>query len=634
MADIEPELSRGLLAAGVLVAALGQLGLGLSEPQGPSKLAVFALGCLGPVPESRNSRWWSRVSSPRATLKRATVAAAVAFGLAMALLLLYRLVGGSTAGLDLLPWIATMVAFAIPLAAGNHVTRIALTRVIGVDAMVVVALIGVFLALNVRDLEHWYYSAIGDEYAFYLGARGILEDGITRLFSQAGVYGEQPVLNSAYQALVMAVAGKDNFGWRFASLLSIAVTIPGVYLLGRTLGDRKVAVVAATLFALSHYLFAYAHTGYNNIHALAPTVWALALFVMGIRRRNSLLLYAAGLVAGLGFYTHFAARGTIPIMVLFILTESELRHDLRRMWPIGLGFIVAAWPIFAVSGAEVLSRMFGQVPGGYSSEVSGPAAERIQENLSNNLLAFNYNPDLFHYVSGPLLDPITAVAAVLGIGLALGRWREGRYRFLLVWALVAVTATGIMSPYPQVAISRLNFVVPPLALLAGFAAAHLWETMIATGSSSMTRWVEAGLAVALVLIVLGWNVRQFWWKTPEVFHLTQEAVAIGAIRSEECGGRPEKVVIVARQTEPLLEPALASYFPDGDGPRLLDHRELTPGQPPAIASVRCVIFANPEDSEARLALEALRRRHASGLVTQFQSRAGNTSVKIFALEPD
>ena len=141
-------------------------------------------------------------------------------------------------------------------------------------------------------------------------------------------------------------------------------------------------------------------------------------------------------------------------------------------------------------------------------------------------------------------------------------------------------------------------------------------------------------ADAFVLIVLGWNVRQFWWETPEVFHLTQEAVAMGAMRSEACGGRPEKVVIVARQTEPLLEPALASYFPDGDGPRLLDHRELQPGQPPAIESARCVIFANPEDGEARLALEDLGRRHASGLVTQFRSRAGTASVKIFTLEPD
>ena len=228
------------------------------------------------------------------------------------------------------------------------------------------------------------------------------------------------MLGSAYQAGVMAVFGRDNVGWRLASVLSIALTIPGIYVIGLALGDRKVAVISAILFAFSHYLFAYAHTGYNNIHSLAPAVWALAFLVLGMRTRSPFLFFVSGTLAGLGFYTYFAARAAAPIILLIVLASPTWRRRLLDLWPLGLGFGLAVAPMFAASGGEVLSRMFSEIPGGYSSDISGPAGERLLTNLSKNLLAFNHNPDVFHYVSGSLLDPITAALMALGVGLRIG----------------------------------------------------------------------------------------------------------------------------------------------------------------------------------------------------------------------
>ena len=277
---------------------LAQLSLHFAEPRGgpPAAgvfglafgVALFALGSFGTAVKGREAEMSSPVATPGRVFWGSIPGASLGLGLILVAVLIYRLTRGSESGLDILLWLAAIATFTAPFVNRLWTPRIVANREIGIHVAAVLALVGIFLALNVRDLENWYYAAIGDEYAFYQGARNILDTGISRPFSQDGVYGEHPVLNSAYQAVVMAIAGRDNVGWRFSSVLSVALTIPGIYVLGLTLGNRRVAMFSATLFAFSHYLFAYAHTGYNNIHSLAPAVWALAFFTVGLRRGSPL----------------------------------------------------------------------------------------------------------------------------------------------------------------------------------------------------------------------------------------------------------------------------------------------------------------------------------------------------------
>lgn len=351
--------------------------------------------------------------------------------------------------------------------------------------------------------------------------------------------------------------------------------------------------------------------------------------MLGLRKSNPLLLYAAGLVAGFGFYTFFSARAALPIMLMFALTVPQIRRRILDLWPVALGVVLTITPLFIVNGREVISRMLAEVPGGYSSDITGPVLSRIVTNVAKNLLAFNYNPDVFHYVSGPLLDPITAVLAVLGVGLAVAHIREDRHRLLLLWTLVALFVTGIMSPYPQVAISRLHFVVPPLVLLAGFAADRLWTILSTNASGVVRRWVGLAAVIVFSLLILALNVRQFWIDTPRVFRLTQEAVAIGAVRSESCNGESTLAIIVGRSTEPLLKPALESYYPQREMPRLIDHSQLDGDRRLSVGSARCVVFANPDDPTAQRIIEQLKSEFPSGRTVEFSDEADLSRVIIF-----
>ena len=268
------------------------------------------------------------------------------------------------------------------------------------DALAVFGLTGVFLTVNLWDLQHWYYSAIGDEYLFYEHAKRIIDEGIVRPFSQEGVYNKHPVLTSVFQATVMRVFGVDYFGWTFSETLNAALTIPAVYVLGRNLGGRTAGVVAAGIFAFSHYIFAFSHTGYANLSSLPVTAWALAFFVIGWRKGNPLLLYIAGVIAGLGYYTHYSGRAIIPIIVLFSMTRGSPRQ-LLGLWPLALGFVLTTAPTFVVEQEGVFTRMFGQVVGGYTEVVTGSFGQRLLGNIELNLQAFSYSPTVHTYVYGP-----------------------------------------------------------------------------------------------------------------------------------------------------------------------------------------------------------------------------------------
>ena len=82
----------------------------------------------------------------------------------------------------------------------------------------------------------------------------------------------------------MAIFGRSNEIWRLSSVLAIALAIPGIYCIGSLLGGRRVAFVSSSVFALSHYMFAYAHTGYNLSQVYAPMTWSIAFFVLGLKR--------------------------------------------------------------------------------------------------------------------------------------------------------------------------------------------------------------------------------------------------------------------------------------------------------------------------------------------------------------
>ena len=550
------------------------------------------------------------------------------------------LAAGSNSGYLLIPWLIGLAAFATPfiprLESTAETLRDRATEALKrhfLDALIVLLLMALFLGIALSDLRDWYYSAIGDEFLFFEHARRIVDDGITRPFSQEGVYNKYPVMSSVFQALSMRVFGADYFGWTLSEALHAAITIPGIYLLGYILGGRKAAVLSAALFAFSHYILALSHAGYSNLSPLPVAVWSIALFAWGWKSDNPLLFYLAGVIAGMGFYTHYSGRTMLPVIFLFALTEGRPRRILE-LWPLALGFALAVAPTFLLEKEKVFTRMFSEVVGGYSEVVTGSPLARVLGNIELNLPAFNYSSTVHTYVYGALLDPITAVLAVLGIAFALGHLKLQRFRLLLVWFTVAVTVTGILSPYPHVAVTRLAFALPPLVLLAGMVTAHLIDAVQVPWQRVKAFPIPAtGVAVFSLLLpcVMLLNLWQFRAVTPEVHPHTPEAVAMGAFQSAPCHSDLAGTVFVgpAFGDGSLMKQVLDSFHPDRPSFRLLNHNEIKPDSALTGQPLRCVIFLQPDSPEIGPLQERLARRYPDGQIQTFTNPSGTTTVEVF-----
>ena len=650
-----------LLILGLVVAALAQLGLyfaielNVRAPMGLSLLlaigvAAFALGSAGLRMRRSNSEPAASLLDLKASPSPSCLPARSPLGMVgMAVggmglaLLLYMLAAGSESGSAIAVWMLVMAAFALPflsLATATNWrvrTRIqAWIRPHAWDLLAILALVSVYLAINLHDLRGWYYAAIGDEYLFYEHAKRIVDDGIVRPFSQEGVYNKHPVMSSVFQAGVMRIFGADYLGWKLSETLNAALTIPAIYLLAHQLGGRRAAIVGAATFAFSHYVFAFAHTGYNNLSPLPVAVWAIALFVLGWKRENALLMYLAGVIAGLGFYTHYSGRAVLPIMVLFSLTLGSPRK-LIGLWPLGLGFILTVAPTFVVEQEGVLTRMFAQVVGGYSEVVTGSVGQRLLDNVILNLPAFNYSATVHTYVYGALLDPVSGLMAALGIAFALGNLRDPAFRLLLAWFAVAMFMTGILSPYPHVAVTRLMFVVPPLALLAGLMAARLRDLIPFEQLRIPARIGSAGeisAYAALLAVILALNLWQFWHVAPSVFPHSREAVALGAFRSDACGADLQETLFVgdAVGDGSLLQKMLSSMHPDRPAPIGVSHSELAGGAQLPVPLPDCLVFLNPYAVEALRLQQELGRSYPDGRLLPFSNPSGTTTVATFSIE--
>jgi hypothetical protein len=629
----------GLAAAAELYLQVGDMtnrtksiGLGLLL----AGAILFALGAASGVLPARLRRVRLPMLIPTRVFQPGPPAVAGAVGGLAFLTLIGRLLAGSTVSSDLVLWVVAIVALAMPIV-GEVVPRRP-SREHLIEAGTVLLVMLVFCVLCARDLNHWYYSAIGDEYAFFGNANGVLQDGIKRPFAQDGVYGAHPVLGTIFQAWVMAVFGRNHFGWVFSSVLSAALAIPAIYLIGRALAGKAVGLIAAALFASCHYIFAFSHIGYNNMMAPTPISWSIAFFALALRYPRGWLLYASGLAAGLGFYTFYSARITMPILALFILaqyglrgcfTPRGLRDRLLELWPLLLGFVLAAGPIFGASGTAVITRMVTEVPGGYNSDITGPPGQKILFNFWLNVPAFFVNWQSAHYTYGSLLDPVTAVLAALGVGLAIRWWSRPSCKLVLIWTAVAVAVTALLSPHPTTAVTRLMFDVPPLAILAALAARQIWRSVPPWPVLEARReWAGIGAAAALLAVVLGLNLYRFWVSSPKNMHLTPDATVIGALRDGICGLEPNRTIVVMRG-HGLLRAALTSYASERELPRFITHEELRPGQPIALDSSRCVIFGDPNDEPSRRAQEDLMRAHPGGITSQFSDYSGRQNIMVF-----
>lgn len=562
-----------------------------------------------------------------------------AIGLALVALVLYQLASAEYEhrfAYTFLAGLVLLIAGLFVLDEEVRALRITSPKVLTAEIIFVVVVVSVFIALNVMDLTSWKYAAVGDEFDGFGYAHRLASGDVPNVFSQReGVENTRPVLGALVDAAFLKMFGGDIFAWKFRLVILAAASLVPFYFLARELFSWRVAAPATAFFASSHYLFAYTHHP-TFIDALLPTTLSLYFLVLGLRRNSILLLFLCGIAAGLGFYSFFAGRAIILIVMLYMVSLGPRSLTPRTVIPVVLGFGVMVGPMFASDGWYVIDRMFEFSAAGYSEEVVGSRTTRIIHNIAQTTLAFNYSEQVRHYVSGSLFDPVTAVLYILGIGYAASRAKHPAFRLVLIWWLVALAATGFTSPYPAGALTRLHYVIPVAALLAGLTFDRVLRLGYELTREPRTRALIVGVSLAALMVpVMYLNLHRFWWETPSTYGApTTEAVAMRAFFSEQCEDGHRGMTIIIYEPN-LLRLVVGAYRLGERRPRLLDY----PSAQRALASPGlltkkdgCIAVAATGRAPAGVSdemVEQIKKAYPDKRFTTITDLAGRHPVQLF-----
>jgi len=332
------------------------------------------------------------------------------------------------------------------------------------------------LVLRLVNLSSEPSPYSGDEAAVATQGVRVL-DGEPHNMFMSGLQGHATMQHFAVAA-VFKVLGVSVFTSRLLSALAGAITVPLFYLFLRQMFDRTIGLLGAVYLVGYHFQLHFSRVGLENI-ADPLLMVAVLYFAWRASRQGKAMDFAlTGLVMGLGLYLSPAAR-VIPLVVAAFFAYCILRRPafLRQAVPgaglMALAYGAAALPVgvfWITHQNEFMDRI--NVVGIFQSGWIDRHSEATGESTLNILWdqavhAFGgfglYKDTSPHYMAPiSLVDRLSLVPFLAGIGYALFRFFEERY-FLLLMIFVAVVVTGGVLTVDPPTTQRLLGTVPAVA---------------------------------------------------------------------------------------------------------------------------------------------------------------------------
>lgn len=333
------------------------------------------------------------------------------------------------------------------------------------------------------------------------------------------------------------IMGESVFVLRLPSLFFAMISLCATYALGNYLFDRRIALIAALILAVSHFFIYYSREArmYTLFMAIASLcMWTYLRWMHKPSMRRAIVY---GLCMGLLLHTHY-----IGVFIIFAQIIHQVYHALRYRkvhllrWivPYVVGFIIfLPWMPFALEQLR--------------SHPTGPLGQTV---FPSEWGTVTWLWDIITSTHGGLY----AVAFLLGGGLMLlirQRDLQDKMLLLLLWflvipaALFAVNALG-----SAVLVVRYVLVIlPALMLITAFGIRHL-----GTAPSLIDRLIRVGfkaaptglLFPAIGIVIIVWiclaqltTYSYYWAEKPRWKDAIQEVA----------------------QTRTSLEPALVDFAP-------------------------------------------------------------------------
>ena len=388
------------------------------------------------------------------------------------------------------------------------------------------------LFLNIFDYKSWKYSFIGDEWFFYNFAKDIINGKVNlNLFSEQGVYGYHPVLSSIWQAIIMFFTDKGLFGWKLSSALIIPLCVIPFYLWNKMVFNSTVAVIATVAFALSGAMLAFSHIGYNNIQTIFFYVTVLCFFEIALSKKSNFYLSLTSLMLGLGFYTFYSSRLMIFIIIFYIILHPQRKNFKISNYLFSLLFyLILVSPI--ILNGDFLNHILRQTAFG-GSEIKNPSERPAYffMNFIYSFFAFLTKYKNSHYMIDGLMDIFSAIGILSGlIWSAVSFKNDWRARFLLITYFFLILTIGALHQYHYPVNTRLMFLVPLLATIAGVGFSRMIY-LITYFKKSKQLYLITLIIFCLIIFLI--NHYTFYIKMPKRLQFSMQAYIMKILQTYE-----------------------------------------------------------------------------------------------------
>ncbi len=337
-----------------------------------------------------------------------------------------------------------------------------------------------------------------------------------------GNYGREP-LHIYLMALTTSLWGLTPAALRLVPAIAGILAVYATYLAAaalfpptdrRTAAPRWLPLLSAFFVAIFFPSIHFSRFGLRIMLFLPVAALAVTCFWQGLARREQHRrawpwLACAGIFIGLGLYTYAAARLFPLVFVLFALVwmgqeRKEWRAIAGMLLLVGSAAVVVALPLllfFARYPYFFVFRMAYVANRGKGVVADHPWLTWLL-NVGRVLrgLVWQGETHLRHNLPGrPFLDPIQAGFLALGLAQMVRR-RLRAHLFLFIWLAVTLLPSVLSGDAPH--FGRMAGAAPPLAILAAWGAAWLWDWLGQSWSRRLATGVVAALLVGSAAITI------------------------------------------------------------------------------------------------------------------------------------
>jgi 4-amino-4-deoxy-L-arabinose transferase-like glycosyltransferase len=294
-------------------------------------------------------------------------------------------------------------------------------------------------------------------------------------------------------------------------------TLPYVYLLGKEVGGKRVALFALILAGTSYWLNTISRIGLRFPLYPAFTAPALYYLIRGLRRQNRNDFILSGLFLGLGLHGYSPYR-FVPFVVLlgvglYLLHKQSIgkrKQTLVMFLILVLASFLVFLPLFryAIENPDMFSYRALTRLTGDEQPLPAPAWQIFASNTFKAMAMFNYDDGEIwvHSVPHrPALDVVSAVLFVFGYVFLFVRYLRKRdwldlFLFLAVPMLLMPSILSLAFPGENPSLNRTGAAGVVVFVITALALDGLYTALQGARGASGRKGFATSVVIVLLLV--------------------------------------------------------------------------------------------------------------------------------------